>query len=233
MSTQVIKRGSWLHYYLCKNSANKVCEAKQISGRKLDRIVWNKLLWTLEDPELMQELILRGDFLSDKERKEQEATLIKAEKELEALKDKEKKLIDLYLNFNHLSRDEYKERMKRVKKEQEQKQKTMVKLQIALERPNEVEKAVRAATQAVAVSVGSRSTFKMLLRARKTKNEPLRKRASELYRKTKEIEHIKADQDLVFEQKRNILQEFIDPEKLIVVDTVTMKCDVHISLYSS
>jgi hypothetical protein len=73
----------------------------------------------------------------------------------------------------------------------------------------------------------------MLVRARKTGDEPLRKRASELYWKTKKIKLVEADEELIFEQKRNILQEFIDPEKGIVVDTVNRKFDVHISLHSS
>jgi hypothetical protein len=233
MTTQVAKRASWHHYYLCKgryNRANKICKAKQISGRILDRMVWNHVISTLQDPEQMQELILRGDFLSDKERKEQEASLIKAEKKLKALKDKEEKLIDIYLNMNQLSRNQYEERMKRVKKEQEQRQEAIAKLQGALQRPQEVEKAVREATQVVAVSVGSRATFRMLLRGRKNGDEKLRKRASELWRKTKRIKLVEADQGLVFEQKRNILQEFIDPEKGIVLDTVSRKFDVHISL---
>ena len=64
----------------------------------------------------------------------------------------------------------------------------------------------------------------------KNGDKKLHKRASELWRKTRSIKLVEADQDLVFEQKRNILQEFIDPEKGIVVDTVSGKFKVHISL---
>ena len=206
------KNGHVNWYYLCRGRNKRRCSFRSIPGRTLEREVMSRLVGTLEDPEKMKEAILRGEFLVDKDQESQKALLKKAENDLAVLLEAQERLKKQF-TWGDLAEGEYREEMQTIGAKKSQMEEVIEKYREALERPIEVEQAVRFATQYLARTIGS--SLKVKVKKSRPKQayscSPLK--ATRL-RKSDEV------QRLLFEQKRLLLQRVIDPEKGIEIKSL-------------
>jgi site-specific DNA recombinase len=225
------KNGRFYCSYKCWGRAKRLCDFREISARKLDKILWEAFIGVLQDPEQMQAHILAEDFLTDREREEQKGFLLKAEKGLEGYEESLKLLKEQYHVFRDYTKEEYLERRARYVRLIERKQDEIAKLRQVIQRPAEVAKSVKRATEVVAKEVELVSSLTRLagnfhLREKpitfppKTKARIRKIRGEEILDKYIFKPGEMSNEDLskmIFQQKRLILQEYIDGDKGIEV----------------
>lgn len=221
-------------YYLCRGKIKHKCLFKYLPVKKLDKIVWKKFIEVLEDPAKMQESILAEDFLIDKDRKSKEVLLKKTEKDLEKYARVRRKIIKLF-TWGNITDVEFQEELKGITSLQEQAEEDSIRYRESLARPKEVKYSVKRATELVAEQIEVLSTLNKLkelwadvksiprgeniltqLRAADTKSK-LYDGLLDILDDLKERSTVTSDdlsdegiRELIFAQKRAILQQYID-----------------------
>jgi len=242
--------GNTYTYYKCNGKWEHDCPCPQISARKLDPKVWRLFVESFTDPERMQEMILKGEFMVDKDRAYQRDLLDKARAELDKLHGMLNRMKELYKWGDSTAKD-YKQDRARAQKLIDQKEQEIARLEENLQRPEEVEEAVNAATSYVHEQVGIMTDALALLgeldklRAdlegdTHSPNETLDRVLKDLEVRSKrrgfanlrgffaeargilerlgartasDLPATEAVRDLVYKQKRAMLQKFVDFEE--------------------
>jgi site-specific DNA recombinase len=224
-------------YYLCRGRSIKLCKFKAMPAHKLDKFVWNKFVETIQNPTMMQKLILNEDFLLDKDRKSQEALLKKAKNDIKKFAEVKKRIGKQY-TWGHIDDKEYEKEMKRILALQEQTEENIIKYTETLKRPKEVRYSVKRATELVAeqmeviwaldkikemiadikgIPSGKDILTKLQIAGTKTK---LYGEIKEMIDDLKQKSTVNPDdlandeiRKMIFQQKRAMLQKFIDFDK--------------------
>jgi len=141
--------GRVYYYYKCRGVDKGKCDFKQVSGLKLDKLIWRKFIETLQEPAKVQEQILKQEFLFDKDRKAQISLFESTKKDLKKLAKVKARILKQF-RWGHLNDDEYRAEMEKITKLYEQTEKNLNRYREAVERPIEVEETVKRATQLIA-----------------------------------------------------------------------------------
>ena len=145
-----IRRPSGLthSYYVCRKRARGQCDHRSMSVRKLDKAVWKTFVKTISDPDMMKRLILKGEFLIDKDRMQQTHRLEQATKQLSRLHETIRRIRELY-EWQDYTREQYQTKTGNMKRLVAQKEEEIERLKASLLRPKEIEAAVDQATEYV------------------------------------------------------------------------------------
>jgi DNA invertase Pin-like site-specific DNA recombinase len=245
-------------YYRCCNRQTGDCSLPSMSAPKLDRFVWEKFVKALADPKAMQKSIMQGDFLVGKDRKDQEALLAKAEKELPELTARLERAKDLY-EMGDDTKAQYEQKRLNITRLIKTKQEEINNRTAALQRPKEVETAVREATRYVARQMGNIVSLEHLQELLQERTRDLKesgkgskvavamlahllkqiKQQLNTLDKDLEIDGAPAEFDasvreMIWKQKRALLQQFVDfDEKKGIRVFAKDKAKVYISIKSS
>jgi site-specific DNA recombinase len=230
LGLQKVESGKYNYlYYACRGRGKKFCNSKNIRADYLDAQVWHEFINTLQKPEKVKEAILNQDFIFDKDLQAKKSEYDKAKTELERITGAIERTKKQY-RWNHLTDNEYKTEISHLNRIRNNIKDKVAKIKKILERPKDVREAVSKATEHLAVELEALEMVNEIRRILKSRGETRFKRRlrfpndPELFALFKRRENAmvvldrldSADRDvetLIFQQKRAMLQKFIDPAK--------------------
>jgi DNA invertase Pin-like site-specific DNA recombinase len=234
--TQYRKNNKVYHYYRCNKRRTRgpeTCQLRSINASKLDKIVWEKFAKQLTDPTAAKKRILQGDFLSDHDQKARQALLRKAEEKLIKFDEALAKAQKLF-QWGDYTATKYQQEKLDIERQKETKRVEIAKLKASLQRPKEVEAAVKEAARHVADQLRSiimlerqEARLSELITKSKAAGKGSKYKIATLADMINETKRLlkdwdkpefddspagfeKAVRELIFKQKRNLLHEFID-----------------------
>jgi predicted DNA binding protein len=217
-------------YYRCKGRDKGRCDFRNVRADVLDRNVWTEFVKMLSNPQRVEEMILKQNFIVDKNLEEKKAEHQKAGKDLERAKEAIERTKKQY-RWGHLTNKEYQAEMANLQRILSQAEERTKNLGRIIKRPKDVHEAVTKSTKYLANELKEVETVKEIRQILKDKGKTRFKRRlrfpelsndpeySKLYKKLQSDRDMMdrlelADGDveiLIFQQKRAMLQKFIDP----------------------
>ena len=216
-------------YYTCRGRGKKFCNSKNIRADYLDAEVWHEFINTLQEPEKVKEAILNQDFIFDKDLQAKKSEYDKAKTQLERITNAIERTKKQY-RWKDLTDNEYKTEIANLNRISNNIKDKVAKIKKILERPKDVREAVSKATEYLSVELEALEMINEIRQILKSRGETRFKRRLRfpndpelfaLYKRYKNAMAVfdrldSADRDvetLIFQQKRAMLQKFIDPAK--------------------
>jgi DNA invertase Pin-like site-specific DNA recombinase len=213
-------------YYPCRGRGKGKCDLRDVRADVLDKNVWREFVMTLSDPQKIEEMILKQNFIVDKNFEEKKAEYRTAEKNLKEIARAIEQTKKQH-TWGDLTDDEYKAKMANLNRMRNDTEDKVVKIKGILERPKDVREAVTRSTEYLASELKKFETVKEIRQILKDKGKTRFKRRlrfpddpelSKLYKKYKSAQDIMGKlelaggdvETLIFQQKRTMLQKFID-----------------------
>jgi len=243
-------------YYRCRGSDSRRltgCKFKNVPEKVLDNLLWNTFIKLVEDPEVLEKLILKEEFIVDKDRADLEAMRATGTAALEDCQARHNRLNRLFVD-GKMQHDQYSELFKDIDSQRKEAEEKLEKTNAALRRPRDIKNAVKRATQVVAEQVNLLSTVHQIGEVwdkaagfTNLKNWPNKLWAMDESIKlcdslleildglkdevtiTKEDFDNKEISQFMYQQKRVIFQQYLDPERGIEVWSKD-RFEIHLSI---
>jgi len=208
-------------YYACRGRAQDICPSRMYRADQLEPLVWDYVIENmLLNRAKLEQAILGEEFVQDASRDELEDLVAEAENTLVKLADDAKRLRRLYVRGEYDGAEaEYEAEKARIEQERAEAELTRRRNREQLERPAEVEVAVKQAVQAVADELNF-----LLLREpdlqdefNQLTEEEQGKFIVDMLVRLEVADHDPEQGKLIFHQKRNILKHLLGPKGFIWV----------------
>ena len=227
-------------YYRCRgiNSRRLTgCKFKNVRAKVLDGLLWNAFIKLVENPEKLEKRILKEEFIVDKNRADLEAMKDQATAILEDCQNKHKRLNRLFVD-GRMQHEQYSELFEDIDIRRQEAEEQLEKANAALRRPRDIKNAVKRATEILAEQMNLLSTVHQIGEAwdkaagfANLKNWPNKLWAMNEAIKlcdslleildglkdevtiTQEDFENKDISQLIYQQKRIIFQQYLDPER--------------------
>jgi site-specific DNA recombinase len=229
------------------------CKFKKVRAKVLDNLLWNAFIKLAEDPKELEKRILKEEFIVDKDRADLEAMKDQAKGNLDDYEAKIRRFNWLVLQ-EEMPKDQYLELVRDIKINRQKAEEQLEKANAALRRPRDIKYAAKRASEILAEQMNLLSTLHQVLEVwdKSAGFENLKKWPNKLWAMdeciklcdslleilnglkdeatiTQEDFENKEISQFMYQQKRIIFQQYLDPERGIEVWNKD-KFEIHLSI---